>query len=156
MTSVLNRLVCVMVLPFFLSTAGIARAEPPPVDLEALVATYKECGLPLPPPDAPLVRFASGSRSRAGGKGEPMFHLGFLLKPAGPDQPAVLLVGTEEYRPGGSNESFAPVDPQAVKVDEIEPALWITFQGQRVDPARHGPCGHRQTNARFDRRRAGD
>jgi hypothetical protein len=65
--------------------------------LEYSLAEYRRYGLPLPPADAPLVRFESGGRHVLNGKlMPPTYLLGFMLRRGTKEAPPVLLVGTEE------------------------------------------------------------
>ena len=58
--------------------------------LDQLLADYRGYGLPLPPEDAKLVRFESGGRYILNGKlMPPTYFLGFLLRPATKDKPAL-------------------------------------------------------------------
>jgi hypothetical protein len=66
-------------------------------DFDQLLADYLGYGLPLPPKDARLVRFESGGRYVSIDKlMPPTYSLGFLLRPATRDKPALLFVGTQE------------------------------------------------------------
>jgi hypothetical protein len=77
-----------------------------------LLALYRTCELPLPPDGAGLVRFESGWRSVGGnGKETPLDYLGFLIKPATADRPAVALVGTREITLKSTRSKVIPVDP---------------------------------------------
>ena len=79
--------------------SAILAASPdrPEPSLDELLALYRTYGLPLPTNEAKLVRFESGWRTYLGrGKKEtPLDYLGFLLKPATANHPAVALVGTQ-------------------------------------------------------------
>jgi hypothetical protein len=72
--------------------------------LDALLVEYQAHGLPLPPASAPLVRFATGWVHHEGGKPVPFYQLAFLLRPAAPGSPPVLLVGTQGYSPEPTHE----------------------------------------------------
>jgi hypothetical protein len=65
--------------------------------LDTLLADYRAYGLPLPPPDAKLVRFVSSYQMNKGKVVPINYALGFLLRPGTKDNPPLLLVGTEEY-----------------------------------------------------------
>ena len=78
-------------------TAG-APPDQPEASLDELLALYRAYTLPLPPDGARLVRFESGWWSLGkNGKKTPLDYLGFLIKPATADHPAVALVGTREF-----------------------------------------------------------
>jgi hypothetical protein len=92
--------------------------------LDQLLADYRGYGLPLPPADAKLVRFESGGRYILNDKlMPPTCFLGFLLRPGARDRPALLLVGTQEFRldPFKTVEVVEP-GPQLVK--GIDLAWW--------------------------------
>ena len=95
-------------------------AEP---SLPDLLVLYKDLGLPLPPNDAPLVRYeVPGASSRNGG---PFIRnkdgLGFLLKPSAKSEPPTLLIGdyTKQldpiYKP-----KWSIVQPTLKEVDETD------------------------------------
>src|SRR6516165_5421843 len=68
-----------------------------PADFAQLLADYRAFGLPLPPDNAKLVRFESGGRYILNSKlMPPTYFLGFLLRSATKENPALLLVGTQE------------------------------------------------------------
>jgi hypothetical protein len=63
--------------------------------LEQLLEDYKSYGLPLPPKDAPLVRFESGGGGKVNGVVRPLeYSLGFLLKPETKRASPKVLLGT--------------------------------------------------------------
>jgi hypothetical protein len=65
--------------------------------LEQLSIDYRSLGLPLPPKDAPLVRYEAGGGGLVNGEVQPKwFDLAFLLKSGNDTQPWVLLQGTFE------------------------------------------------------------
>jgi hypothetical protein len=77
-----------------------------------LLALYRTCELPLPPDGAALVRFESGWRSVDENRKEtPLDYLGFLIKPATAERPAVALVGTREISLKSTRSKVVPVDP---------------------------------------------
>jgi hypothetical protein len=89
-----------------------ASAEGPDVSLGELLALYRGYDLPLPPDWARLVRFESGWRSvDETGKETPLDYLGFLIKPATANHPAVALVGTREMTLKPTGLKIRPVDP---------------------------------------------
>ncbi len=91
-----------------------------PQALDALLSDYRLYGLPEPPKDAPLVRFESGWRtSTKDGKEITCAHLGFLLRAAGKDRPAVVLVGTEEFEIRPWIPDVQKVDPNSVSMENI-------------------------------------
>jgi hypothetical protein len=91
----------------FLFTACSANAAEH--DLKALLARYLELGLPLPPPDAPLVRVIQ----TYGGKDEVFYSYGFQLRPAEGGVPALVLFGTEAVE--SSLAKPEPIAAEALK-----------------------------------------
>jgi hypothetical protein len=89
--------------------------------LDQLLEDYLAYGLPLPPKDAKLVRFESCERYMIGDKLMPPTHfLGFLLRPGLKDQPALLLVGTQELRLDDSKKvEIVEPSPKLVKRDDL-------------------------------------
>jgi hypothetical protein len=90
-----------------------AGPDRPEASLDELLALYRTYGLPLPTDEAKLVRFESGWRISEGrGKKEtPLDYLGFLLKPATANHPAVALVGTQELTLRSTESKITPVAP---------------------------------------------
>jgi hypothetical protein len=89
-------------------------------DLDQLLTGYKGYGLPLPPDDANLVRFESGGRYFINDVlMPPTSSLGFLLRAATKDRPALLLVGTQhiELESGHAVEFVEPSADIAKTVD---------------------------------------
>lgn len=87
--------------------------------LEQLLEDYKAYGLPLPPKDAPLVRFASGGGHMVNGVVQPLtYSLGFLLKPGSKKEPPVILQGTLRYEPA-ENRPVTLLDPAKGTAQEI-------------------------------------
>jgi hypothetical protein len=85
--------------------------------LEDLLVSYRAYGLPLPPGDAPLVRFEGCRRGMVNSKRiPPPDALGFLVGPATKDAGPLVLVGTQEYRLGRHDrlEIIKP-DPDAAR-----------------------------------------
>jgi hypothetical protein len=89
---------CTLVSLAPLSAPG-KEAEPAPsavpaVPLSDLVRIWKDYGLPLPPADAPLVRFTTGSRRlEEDGTGTPLFSMGFQLEAPTASKAGVILAG---------------------------------------------------------------
>lgn len=99
----------ILALGSSLSAAPPERADESTGELLALYRTYE---LPLPPDGAALVRFESGWRSVDGnGKETPLDYLGFLIKPATADRPAVALVGTREIPLKSTRSKVIPLGP---------------------------------------------
>lgn len=95
--------------------------------LDALLASYREEGLPLPPPDAPLVRLQSGTTYAEGGP-EPIYTLGFLIGSTLSGE-QVLLVGTEpRHLPKGS--VFETMPPAASSAANVERFSGSPFETQ--------------------------
>jgi len=115
-------------LALLLTGCQHANAGPPPADLDGLVALYKKYELPLPPADAPLLKIGGVDEESAGENADAEFRIGFLLRPAQADRPAVALVGTEECQPAEEGEAFATIEPDAVKAEKIRPGSWSTFE----------------------------
>jgi hypothetical protein len=74
--------------------------------LEALALAYREHGLPLPPPDAPLVLYSSGEKDE-----EPT--LAFLLRPPTREAPPEFLNGLSTLKPRYELE-ITPLKPGAL------------------------------------------
>ena len=89
-------------------------------DPDELIASYREMGLPLPPEDAPLVRFEGGTTRAFGDEARKMHQLGFLLKKATDKNSAVLLVGTRTFE---IEEPFTVIRPEKAEPDSVE-AAW--------------------------------
>ncbi len=66
--------------------------------VEQLLIDYRSLGLPMPPKDAPLMRFEGEGGRVVKGKVQPWFGLAFLLKPGSDTEPWTLLQGTFERR----------------------------------------------------------
>lgn len=98
--------------------------------LDQLLADYRHYGLPLPPEEAKLVRFESGGGYIINDKlMPPSYFLGFLLRPATKDHPALLLVGTQEINVE-SFKTIEVVEPKAELVKRIDLRFWehATFE----------------------------
>jgi hypothetical protein len=106
-----------------------ADEQPPAASPAELLKIWKDYGLPLPPPEAPLVRFTTGIRSvfpdKEKWRYEEKLHygIGFLLKPVAGEEPAVILSGSTEFW-----QERSAVKPEAVKLEEIKPAA-ASFTG---------------------------
>jgi hypothetical protein len=88
--------------------------------LEQLLQDYKSYGLPLPPKDAPLVRFRSGGGGTSNGVEQPpRYSLGFLLKEGTKEEPPDILRGTFRYQPAW-NPPIVLLDPVTATVPEID------------------------------------
>jgi hypothetical protein len=92
------------------------------VPFDELVALYREYGLPLPHPDAKLVRIDVGGS--VDGKPSPAYLLGFLLRPGTKESAAVILVGTYEYRLRSQYYEYEIVEPTAELMKDVEPCAW--------------------------------
>lgn len=89
-----------------------ASAAPQDAPRGELLRLYRSYKLPLPPDGARLVRAESGWRSFDGqGKEIPLDYVGFLIKPATADRPAVVLVGTREFTLASPRSRLRPVNP---------------------------------------------
>jgi hypothetical protein len=95
-------------------TANLNAAPPATAnDLEQLLAQYRDFGLPLVPDGAKLVRFELTDRYILNGTlMSPTYGLGFLIRAATKEDPAVVLVGTETIQ----------LDPSR-PVEFVEPKL---------------------------------
>jgi hypothetical protein len=109
---------------------ALAAAAAPPApaqvaELDALLATYRGHGLPLPPPGAPLVLVESGTRYPTGKPPEPVLHLAFLLEgAAAPPGPGPwVLIGTETEKLEGSRHRRV-AGPDQVQVDKLSTEWW--------------------------------
>jgi hypothetical protein len=90
--------------------------------LDALLASYKEYGLPLPPKDAQLVRVAA-HRVILFPRKEfiTRYALGFRLPPGAAPAPPRVLVGTEVYEPDPVWQPPEAVRPDAADLKGISP-----------------------------------
>jgi hypothetical protein len=90
--------------------------------LDALLVTYREYGLPLPPEDAKLVRVVSGWTYEGPGRDStPRYALGFQLPPQAAPGPCRLLVGTEVYEADPGREKVEAVRPDAADLTAFDP-----------------------------------
>jgi hypothetical protein len=87
--------------------------DQPEVSLDELLALDRAFKFPLPPDGAEFVRFESGWRAYEGKgkKDTPLDYLGFLLKPAKANHPAVALAGTRELTLKSTKTKITPVIP---------------------------------------------
>jgi hypothetical protein len=100
--------------------------------LEQLLEDYKSYGLPLPPKDAPLVRFVSGGGGKVNGVVQPLeYSLGFLLKPGAKRESADILFGTRSYQPG-SNSPVTVLAAGKATTQEME--AWVKDSQSRWLP----------------------
>jgi hypothetical protein len=85
--------------------------------LEQLLIDYRSLGLPMPPKEAPLVRYEAGGGGLVNGKVQPkVYGLAFLLKAGNEKEPWVLLQGTfERETPWDPKAQEVKPDPDAVK-----------------------------------------
>jgi len=91
---------------------------------DSLLADYRGYGLPLPPKDAKLVKFESGGRYILNDKlMPPTYFLGFLLRSATKENPALQLVGAEEVRLD-SYKTIEVVEPKPELVKELDLRWW--------------------------------
>jgi hypothetical protein len=89
-----------------------ATDDRPDASIDELLSLYCAYKLPLPPDSAKLVRCESGWRSVDKlGNETSLDYLGFLLKPATSDHPAVLLVGTRTFTLQSPKSKITPVEP---------------------------------------------
>jgi len=95
-------------------------SAPPAAILDRLLADYRALGLPLPPPDAPLVRWEVPSTRIRGpdGRMRSLRNLAFELPRAAGDSEPRLLVGTERMRP--SEGSIVRVEPTIEAVEDVQ------------------------------------
>ncbi len=119
-------LACGLVLT---ATGSRARAGDgvPKGRVDGLLAAYRTYGLPLPPADAPLVRYVPPYARKAGpladGKAQPTpYEVGFLLQPARGSTPARLLRGLEEV-------TLSSTD---VKVEATRPTPELTLGAEFI------------------------
>jgi hypothetical protein len=108
------------------SHAASQRVEARPPDqatLQKLLTAYREWGLPLPPPDAPLVLFETGTTRQDGffAKREKLYALAFRLKPAVDKYGPLLLVGTRECKPEYPGLEVKVVEPDSKLAERSEP-----------------------------------
>ena len=119
--------------------------QPSEQTMNRLVKLYGDFGLPFPPPDAPLIRVPTGwNRSIKEGKSEPIYTLGFLLKPADDKQPAEILVGPckSTFAPTKGDDEIERIKPEDVRVSELS-FDWKTEFSLNVGPALAIQCFQR-------------
>jgi hypothetical protein len=87
--------------------------------LEQLLEDYKSYGLPLPPKDAPLVRFTSDGGRANGGRLPEIYSLGFLVKADTKWETAKILMGPRPSVWGSKGHTILD-DPAKAKPQEIE------------------------------------
>jgi hypothetical protein len=107
-------------------------ADPPTKELlDELLKEYKLYELPMPPKDAPLVRYSCDQRFVRGGMEitERYFKLGFLVKPAKGRDPAELWSrpGQTEYVGRGQEVKAVEATSAALKGVESAPELQIAI-----------------------------
>ena len=113
-----------------------ALPEPAP-DFHILAILYREFGLPLPPPDAPLARIPTGWQEvQDNGKDKPLYALGFVLNPATATAPAEILVGPcrSKFEPSKSDGPLKILPAEKVKVEDL------TFEWNTTFPLNPGPA----------------
>jgi hypothetical protein len=88
--------------PLHLTGAPQDEAQKKKVVLDQLLAAYLKYGLPLPPKDAPLVRYETGETTDEKDERKPLISLGFLTKAAGPQTQAEFLIGTRRIPAWGN------------------------------------------------------
>ena len=102
-------------------SAPLRAQEPPkekPLTLDELLADYRYFGLPLPPKDAPLVRYAAGNYALVNGLyQDTAFSVAFVVKPATKDERAAILRGTSQYQPSWKLEAT----PISANLKGLEP-----------------------------------
>ncbi len=86
--------------------------------LEQLLIDYRAFGLPLPPKDAPLVRYEAYGMGLANGKVKQVYGLGFMLKQRNDSGSWTVLDGTCE-RPMGWNQKAQEVKPEPDAVKDL-------------------------------------
>jgi hypothetical protein len=98
--------------------------------LEQLLIDYRALGLPLPPKDAPLMRFEGEGGRVVKGKVQPWFGLAFLLKPGSDTEPWTLLQGTFERQVEWDQKvQEVKPEPDAVKdLSDSGQALGLALQ----------------------------
>jgi hypothetical protein len=107
----------------------IAAAYEKPADkpkIGQLLATYRDWGLPIPPPDAKLVLFELDSGvTRVNGREMAHRHaLAFLLKPAPAKGRPLLLLGTQTFMPYFADQQVKPVEPDPKLVQRATLSYW--------------------------------
>ena len=94
--------------------------------LPALVRQYRDVGLPMPPPDAPLLLLPMGSHGTDDGKSVDEYVLGFRLTAGeGKESPGTFLVGTDLWNPPRGRTMNGP----ALVVDPDKPLTAELYQG---------------------------
>jgi len=107
---------------------------PPAALLDMLLADYRALGLPLPPPDAPLVRVGPmGRMTRAGGQSQWIYYLGFEL-PSATGEPPVVLVGTERITGYVRRTDVVRVQPAAEAAKGIPDVFGYWWLSSRTSP----------------------
>ena len=103
-----------------------AAAKFPPETLETLAWQYKDAGLPVPLPDAPLLLLSMYTRSTDDGKDIDEYVLGFRLSAGdGKDNPGTFLVGTDVWDASHDRTMNGP----ALAVDPDKPLTAVLYQG---------------------------
>ncbi len=98
--------------------ATLAWQPTPQKRFDRYVTAYRAYGLPTPPADAPLVRFLADPGWIEDGKVmRPVrYELGFLVRPARADKPAVVFTRFGECQLSPSGPSVQPVVPKSAAV----------------------------------------
>jgi hypothetical protein len=123
-------LIAALALGFICPLSGAA--DPEAVKrLDELLKAYKTYELPMPPVDAPLVRFPAGWRTVQEDGSEHEHHsLGFLLKPTKADGPTRVFTGTDGARELGEKERATVLQPTADALRDINANIDVTLAMQ--------------------------
>jgi hypothetical protein len=118
--------IAAILVAMLISASALAGQGPAaePLDPPALLAAYRDMGLPLPPPEAEFV-ISRGAQKRVDGEMRQMFTLSFHLHTTDWERGPHFLVGTEEpvysyYGPPKGD--LVPADPAKVPIPSIETA----------------------------------
>ena len=95
-----------------------ARQQATAAALTEMLRIWKDYGLPIPPPDAPLVRFPT--HTSLDDFGTPRFSVGFLIRTATSQQPGTILCGYSIITvESGDDASLEKILPDAATARQI-------------------------------------
>ncbi len=96
----------------------------------ALLKIWTDYGLPLPPPEAPLVRFSTGVRSvEKDGSETPHFSFGFLIGEQGEKKGVILAGFTRRDAQQGDGDIVEKIKPDATAITERHISAELDISG---------------------------